>query len=554
MPIPTKPPGRRARRWAAMALAAGLVGAAFPAVSTGQGEDTGDETTTTAPAARALLPAPLVQTPPLLNDRKVRNAVAQIDEFVAEARARTGVPGVAVAVVYKDKVIYARGFGVREVGKPARVNADTVFQIASVSKPLSSTIVAGVVGRKIIDFDDPVIQRYPQFALSDPYVTQKATYADLLSHRSGLYTGAGDLLEDLGWEQDQILPRLVQQPLDPFRSSYNYSNFGYTLGGVAAATAAGTTWDQLAEQTLLEPLGMDETSFSHAVYESRRNKALIHVEVGKAGSKRWKARYVRDADAEAPAGGASSSVRDLAKFVRLHLADGRFDGERIIDAQALKVTHSPRMIRGLPATSAARAPFYGLGWNVGYDAQGRARVDHSGAFALGAATNVMMLPGEDLGIITLTNGEPLGIPEAINNEFFDAAQNGTPTVEWGPFFEKVFRAVEAENAPKVDYRKKPANPVPPKALGAYTGTFANTYYGPLTVSEVGGRLQMSMGPAGRETVFPLTHWNGDTFSFRTIGENANGLAGAIFRPDASGAVTQVTLDYYDVRGLGTFTR
>jgi CubicO group peptidase (beta-lactamase class C family) len=504
-----------------------------------------------SPTAAPLLPAPEPQVPPLLDRQKVDHALDRLDGIIRHAMDETGVPGIAAAVVYRDEVLYSQGFGVREAGKDGRVDADTVFQLASVSKPLASTVVAGVVGRKKADWADPVIKHNPKFALRDPYVTRNATFEDLMSHRSGLHTGSGDLLEDLGFDQAYILSHLNQQPLDPFRSSYNYSNFGYTEGGQAAAAAMKTPWEDLAEEVLFKPLGMAATSYRHADYEKAANKALIHVPVG---HRKWEAKYVRDADAEAPAGGASSSVRDLAQWIRLQLDGGRYAGRQVIDEQALLATHEPQMIMGPPATPLARGRFYGLGWNVSYDDQARLQLGHSGAFNLGAATSVLLLPGEQLGIVVLTNGRPQGIPEAIGAEFFDVAQHGSPTVDWLAFTAEVFRQIDESDKPAVDYSKRPARPEPARADSAYTGTYANSYYGPLTVAEDNGSLAMAMGPADKPTTFRLTHFDGDTFSFETIGENGNGLAGAIFTLDAGGKASGVRLDFYDRTGLGTFTR
>ncbi|MCG2622473.1 serine hydrolase [Arthrobacter sp. I2-34] len=504
-----------------------------------------------ASAAGPLLPAPPQQVPPLLDRDKVDGALARLAGSVHHAMDTTGVPGIAAAVVYQDEVLYLRGFGVREVGRPGTVDADTVFQLASVSKPLASTVVAGVVGRGKAHWADPVIRHNPKFALKDPYVTRNATFEDLMSHRSGLHTGAGDLLEDLGFDRAYILARLDQQPLEPFRSTYQYSNFGYTEGGQAAADAMGMTWEDLAEEILFRPLGMGNSTYRHADYEKSANKALIHVPVG---NKKWEAKYVRDADAEAPAGGASSSVRDLARWIRLQLANGRYEGRQVINEDALLATHAPQMIMGPPATPLARAHFYGLGWNVTYDDQARVQLGHSGAFDLGAATSVLMLPGEQLGIVVLTNGRPQGIPEAIGAEFFDTAQHGAPTVDWLAFTAEVFRQIDEADKPPVDYSKRPAQPRPARADSAYTGTYANSYYGPLTVAADNGMLAMTMGPDNKPTTFCLAHFDGDTFSFETIGENANGLAGAIFTVGAAGRASSVRLDYYDRTGLGTFTR
>jgi hypothetical protein len=236
----------------------------------------------------------------------------------------------------------------------------------------------------------------------------------------------------------------------------------------------------------------------------------------------------------------------------LQLGAGTIDGKQVIDSSALQVTHVPHQNLHAPEQPDVRTQFYGLGWNVSYDDQARLKLDHSGAFALGAATNVALLPVEQLGIVTLTNGEPLGVPESINNAFFDAAQNGRPTVDWLGFYEKALAASEAH--PPNPYDSPPAQPKPPQPLAAYTGTYDNSYYGPLTVSVVDGKLQMSMGPPAAPTTFPLTGYDGDTFTFPSIGENAAGTSGAIFKPGPDGRIGSVTLTFYDQRGLGTFTR
>ena len=173
----------------------------------------------------SLLPAPEPQVKPLLDQQKINDALAKLDGIVQGAMESTGVPGIAVAVVYKDQMVYSKGFGVRESGKPETVDAETVFQLASVSKPLASTVAAVAVGRKAISWTDPVIKHSPGFALKDPFVTQMPRSPTCCHIKAACRTGAGDLLEDLGFDQSYILSHLNQQPLDPFRASYNYSNF-----------------------------------------------------------------------------------------------------------------------------------------------------------------------------------------------------------------------------------------------------------------------------------------------------------------------------------------
>jgi len=501
--------------------------------------------------AGKLLKAPVVPVPPLFDNAAIDKATAALDGIVESAIKRTGLPGVAVGVVYKDKVIYAKGFGVREVGKPGKIDPDTVVLLASVSKPIASTIVAKLVGNGVVKWDDPAKRLNPAFALNDSYVTEHATIADLLSHRSGLHTGAGDLLEDLGFDRTYILSHLDQQPLDPFRATYHYSNFGYTAGAIAAAVAAGKSWEDLADEALFKPAGMTTASYRHADYLAHEDRAHIHVRL-KDGT--WVAKYDRDADAEAPAGGASASLNDMLRFLRLQLGNGTLDGKEIVNADALAPAQEPQVIPGPPRSPAARAGFYGFGWNVSYDDEGRVRLGHSGAFELGTATNITFMPGEDVGIVVLTNGMPIGVAEAIPAAFLDIAQNGKETVDWIGFLGGVFDKMRAAEAPEVDYAKVPANPKPARDLIAYTGQYGNGYYGPLTVTADGGKLSMTLGPQEEPTTFALTHFNGDTFSFETVGENANGLAGAIFTVGDDGKASKVMLDYYDRTELGTFMR
>ncbi|WP_326583990.1 serine hydrolase [Streptomyces sp. NBC_00481] len=499
--------------------------------------------------------APPPQPPPQLTQEDVDRAVDTLDGIVERGMDRTGVPGVAVAVVYKDRVVHLDGYGKRHVGQDAQVDPDTVFQLASLSTPLASTVVAGAVGDKTVGWDDPVSEHLPAFALKDPWVTGHVTVADLFSHRSGLPDHAGDLLEDLGHDRDYILEHLRLEPLTPFRASYAYTDFGVTAAGEAVADAAGTTWEKLSEDTLYKPAGMDATSSRFSDYEGATNKAFAHVREGGTDSGStgdWETRYVRDADAQSPAGGASSTVRDLSLWLRLQLANGELDGDRIIAADPLERTHVPEIVAQPPPAPAGRAGFYGLGWNVSYDDLGRLRLSHSGAFALGAHTNVTMLPGEQLGIAVLTNGEPVGLADAVALDFFDTAQYGEPTEDWLGLTAQLHEQEEQKLRSPTDYSKPPDDASDARSDSTYTGTYANPYYGPLTVTETNGDLTMRLGP--KPMTFRLTHYAGDTFFFEAVGENATGPSGVTFKGDENGRATSLTIEAFDATGLGTFRR
>lgn len=511
---------------------------------------TGGTSSTSVLDSASLAPTPPPQEPPLLTQAQVNAAVAQLDGLAQNAMKQTGVPGVAVGVVYKDQVVYAKGFGVRELGKSDKIDPGTSFQLASVSKALSSTVVAEAVGHKVVGWDDPIIAHDPSFALGNSYVTANVTIADLFSHRSGLPAFSGDLLEDLDYPQNYILQHLRLEPLAPFRSTYAYTNYGLTEAGVAVADAAKTTWPQLAADTLFQPLGMDHTSYQRSTYDQATDKASAHIKV----NGHWQVSTTANADRQAPAGGANSTVNDLVKWMRLQLDNGAYNGTQLADPTALDETRIPHSVNSGLRAPGGEPGFYGLGWNIGYDDRGRLRLNHSGGFNLGAATTVTLLPTEKLGIVVLTNGPPIGVPEAIAGSFFDYAENGRQTVNWLAFFGKLVPASLQAGVSPTDYSKPPAGAAPAKAASVCTGTYTNDYYGPLTVTaDAGGNLSMTLGP--EKQVYPLTHYTGETFSYQTRGENAVGRSGVTFHTDSAGAVTSVTIeDYNDANGLGTFIR
>ncbi|MBH0123345.1 beta-lactamase family protein, partial [Rhodococcus sp. CX] len=183
-------------------------------------------------------------------DGQIDDAIAQLDGLAQKLLDHTGIPGMAVAVVHDGETVYAKGFGVRAAGSDEPVDADTVFQLASMSKSIGATVVAQQVGAGVVGWDDPVIEHLPTFALAEPYVTEHVTVGDLYAHRSGLPDHAGDDLEDLGYDRAQILERLRLLPLSPFRITYDYTNFGVTAAAQAVADAAGADWADLSQRVL----------------------------------------------------------------------------------------------------------------------------------------------------------------------------------------------------------------------------------------------------------------------------------------------------------------
>lgn len=491
------------------------------------------------------VPPPLVPAMPL-PDNAVDAAVAKLDGIADELMKASGIPGMSVAVVHGGKTVYARGFGVKDVSNgdaPGnRVDPDTVFQLASLSKPLGSTVVAHLVGQGAISWDTPIVEKLPWFALADPAVTKMVTIGDMYSHRSGLPDHAGDLLEDLGYDRREILDRLRQLPLAPFRTSYAYTNFGLTAGAEAAAQSTGESWEDLSQEVLYGPLGMTSTSSRFDDYQARPDRAVGHIHVD--GS--YQPLYVRDAQAEAPAGGVSSSANDMTKWLTMMLADGSVDGRQIVDPKALLPALTPQSVASPPSEPAARPGFYGYGFNVGTTAAARQQFSHSGAFELGAGTNFVIIPSADVAIVALTNATPSGVPETLTAEFADLVQFGQVREDWRGLYARAFAAMEQPMGALVG-QKPPTNPAPAPPTPSLVGTYDNGYWGPAAVTDVDGKLTLALGP--RET-FDLTHWDGDVFTFVPRGENAP--PGTISKATFYG--NQLNLEFYDQEKMGTFTK
>ena len=451
----------------------------------------------------------------------IGNAISATERYLTCLQAATGTPGLAVAVVYKDQVLLLKGYGVRKAGAPERIDEDTIFELASFSKPISSTVVASLVGTGDVSWMDKVVNLDPSFALSDPTVTKEVTIRDLFSHRSGLPAHAGDSLEELGYTRSEVLERLRYVPLTGiFKKTYAYTNFGLTEGAIAPSLKVGQPWEDIAKERLFQRLGMSRSSYRFSDYQDALNKAALHVfENGTAVN-----RYVRDADAEAPAGGVSSSVKDLAQWLRLQLGEGTWNGEQVVQQHALEQTHLPLICTGYTDRNGVcdqSAGYYGLGWDITFDTNGKKTLSHSGAFLLGTSTTVRMIPADQIGIIVLSNTQPYGVPESIALTFLDLFEQGKPRMDWYPAVHVRFQELldNAENSsPNYSTLPKPASPAPAGPLSGYIGKYVNQYYGTAEITLDRGQLALILPPVNNH--FDLSHWNGDTFTYYIAGESS----------------------------------
>lgn len=499
-------------------------------------------------AFAGLFQASAVQAEPVSRD-KVEAALPKLDALAAEVIAKGEVPGLAIAVVQGDDVVYLKGFGLREEGEPATVDPDTVFQLASFSKPISATVVAAVVSEGHVAWDSKIADLDPTFRLADAYPTSVLTVEDLFNHRSGLPGAAGNELEEIGFDQAEILHRLRLVPLDGFRSHYSYSNFGITEGAVAVAKSVGISWPDLAETKLYRPLGMSSTSSRYADFLARDNRAALHVKV----DGQWTALAKRMPDAQSPAGGVSSSARDLTNWLKLEINNGRFEDRQLIRADALEATHRPLIDRGIHPVTGAQT-FYGLGWNVEYGRHGLAW-GHAGAFSNGARTLVSILPDQKLGIVVLANAFPSGVPEGLADDFFDLVLDGKPAKNWIEPWDQLFSSLfgPAIEAGKARFATPPQPASPPLALDAYAGRYANDYVGTALVSVEGGKLVLGLGPEAAHRL-PLTPFARDLFLSHPYAEMPDLPTAVTFTIGSDGKADTIHIESLDDVGFGTLKR
>lgn len=503
-------------------------------------------------AALAVVSAASAMAAPL----HIQQAIERLDGNIAGLMEKSGIPGLAVAVVHGGQIVYAKGFGVRVSGEAGRVDPDTMFQLASMSKPIGATVVANVVGQGLLEWDAPIRRYMPDFTLASPYVSAEVTIGDLYAHRSGLPDHAGDAMEELGFPRETILSRLDQLPLTAFRNSYAYTNYGMSAAGFAAASATGKDWASLSQDLLYAPLGMTRTTSRFEDFQASDNRALGHVKEGGVyvlgperafeGEQHWSSAY--DTDIQAPSGGVYSSAADIARWMLFVLANGRYPDGTSIPGEAWFPITTPQTTIYHPQAAGERPAWYGYGFFINPAADGTMVLSHGGAFAWGASTYFSIVPSADLGIVVLTNAWPTGIVEAVALNFTDTALYGVPQQDWWSIYST---AIAAAFEPQGQYvgRELPAMARLAKPLADYAGTYESPYLGTAKVAVAGDGLVLTLGANGQQD-YPLTHRDGDTFTFVPLNDAAppGSLAGAEFSSE------RLRLEHFDHNGLGLFMK
>lgn len=432
--------------------------------------------------------------------------LAGIDRDIAAAITAWETPGLSIAVVKDGRTVFVKGFGVRRLGGPAAVDADTVFAAASITKTFTSAAVAALIARDRMRWDDRVIDHLPGFRVEDPYVTREMRLTDLLSHRSGIQRGEM-LWFYSGFDRREIMKRLrYLKQVRGFRDGFGYQNLMFVAAGEAIGAAAGTTWDAYLREAFFEPLGMTSTGTS--ITALGENSASPHARVdGDVRPIDW-----LNADNIAAAGGINTSARDLATWMLMHLADGRH-GETPVLRRA-DVERMRRPVTAIPISNARRAAFsetlfraYGLGWYL-EDYRGERIAYHSGRID-GMSSRLTLVPDRGLGIAILSNRGRSSLPDALTHTLLDAYLDA-PERDWSSAFLARSRAAAERREDRrrdVLDRKVPGTQ-PSLALAGYAGSYDSALYGPLEISVEGGALRFFRNA---DAVARLDHFNFDTF-------------------------------------------
>ena len=444
---------------------------------------------------------------------------AGLTVYVHQAMALWKVPGLAVGIVHDGKVIVARGYGVRELGKRGRVDADTLFTIGSNTKAFTAAALGLLVAEGKLRWDDRISKYVPGFRLASAYVTQEATLRDLLSHRSG-YCDPSSMWYMADDTTQSIIERLrYQKPRYGFRAHFCYNNTMYLVAAQVIPRLSGMTWGRYVTEHLLMPLHMTRTVTSDAALKSVSDVAAPHAEVG--GKVRVIRRYwTHNMNVFAPVGAINSSVADLNRWLIMLLAAGRYDGRTIVPAAVLRAMETPQepiqrdsdvgqLLRAL--TPKGRFFSYGLGFIL-EDYDGHKLIWHAGNID-GMSAALALLPAEHVGVVVLSNMNDNWAPEGV---MFHVLQSYL-----GIAHEDVSRRMyvltqKERTKAKTEARKLAATRVPgakpPLPLAAYVGTYSDRFYGTARVSESDGHLVLKMG----DPMFTgdLQAWHNETFRVR----------------------------------------
>jgi CubicO group peptidase (beta-lactamase class C family) len=444
--------------------------------------------------------APAQVTDPSPNtEGRIRALVPDLEAYASSAMHVFGVPGLAIGIVAGDRLVYAKGFGVRSKAGGAPVDARTVFQIGSTTKAFLAATQGIMVDRGKFHWDDRVVDLYPEFQLRDPWVTREFRVFDLLAQRSGLPPYVNDTLGFIGLDETAMVRSLrYVEPVSSFRTTFAYTNITHVLAGLIVAKAAGAPdWNTVLRQELLDPLGMKDSSYTAAAIAAAPNHAEGY-------------RWAPTGMTEVPftqvfpydfggAGNLNSSIEDLAHWVRLQLGNGSFEGKRIVSPESMAAARTPKV-------AVSDKAFYALGWVIQQTPNGNVVWHNGGTTGFGSYVGLLLDKG--VGVIVLANA--VGFPDAIGGWAMDRIL-GNPDVDHAA---NLLKAATAKYDAAAKMFAKPEHPRPFPLLAPLAGRFANPAIGKASVTVEAGALVLEFTATGAK--LKLEPWDGDVFTARLM--------------------------------------
>lgn len=465
-----------------------------------------------------------------------KQMLQDFEQYVQKAMKEWNIPGMAIGIVQGDKVVYAKGFGVKTLGSDDPVDLDTIFQIGSVTKSFTAALTAMLVDEGKFKWDDKVSDHLPNFMLYDPWVTREFQVVDLMAQRSGLPSHAGDSLFKLGYDRAYITQVLRYiQPVSSFRSQYAYVNVLFLYVADLIKNVTGKSWEQNVVERIFKPLSMSNSSTDMQSFVTAKNVASPHVKVNSQIaplSKDWP--YFNWSYIAGPAGAINSNLSDMVKWLSFQVNNGKVKGKQLVSEANMNFTHSPKT----PSLSSASGGnmFYSLGW-VYQENNPLPIIWHDGE-ATGMKSTVAFIPKAKIGIVILSNSIT-DVPELLMLRFFDQ-YFGKKLVDYSG--EILVETQKAEQQSKSQEPIPPKNPEAPLPLEKYAGNYSNKVYGNANISLVEGKLMLTMGNNG---VFKMTlgHWDKDMFVLFGSLYSKDEKNGFIqFKVDPEGNVQSFTLD------------
>lgn len=459
---------------------------------------------------------------------------AAFDRYVAQAARDWHVPGLAIAVVSNDSLVFAKGYGVAEAGKPAPATEHTRFAIGSTTKAMTSAALGMLVDEGKLKWDDRVIDYLPELRLYDPYATRELTVRDILTHRSGLPSA------DLLWaveENQYTMPEMIRRlryvkPVTSFRSTWSYNNVVYAIGGLLVERISGMPWDAFIRTRIFAPLGMRESEPLVSAIRGKADVGIPHVELHDT----IRIVPLRTTDAIASAGSVWSSVSDMSKWMRFVLDSGRVGDQRLLKAETFRELVAPEMrapIDEYPALELAKPHFfsYALGWFV-QDYHGKTVWMHTGSID-GESAIIGLLPEQKVGVYVLANLDHAELRHALMYQVFDL-YGDRPTTDWSANLHALFveRRKARVTAPARDAVASAPASLP---LDRYVGSYADSAFGTIAVIMDGASLRARWDKAD---LGPLDHAQYETFRSRPKKPEDSPLT-LTFVPDGAGGVGSI---------------